>query len=145
MNCKRLPIVLLLTFFLSCTKKEHLDPVFKSELLNYQKLFPLPEKSDSLYPFYIVRFHKKENDTLFHIVRAQVLTLEHYEHCKVFEDKNLKPTVIFDFDSLGKKIIYDYPERLGEELLKTGPIDGSKPYYLYELKNNEIIYLGEKN
>jgi len=138
-------LILFLTIYFSCTKKENLKPTLRNELLNYQKLFPLPDKSDSLYPFYVVSLRKIKNDTILRISRTQVSNKEHYYHYGIFEDEQLKPTVIFDFDSLNKNLIKYYPKRKGDELLKTGRLESINPYYTYQLKQNEIFFLEEKN
>jgi hypothetical protein len=138
-------LLLFLILCSSCTKKENLGPVLKNTILDYQKLFPLAEESDSIFPFYIVNVRKVKNDTLLTISRGRVSNKKHYNHYQIFEDEQLKPTVIFDFVSLGKKFIEYYPERKGNELLKTPPIEKNNPNYIYELKNNEIFFLKEEN
>lgn len=145
MKNKVLILLLFLIVCFSCEKKENLDITFKKEILKYQKAFPLPEKTDSLFPFYIVKFRKKQNDTLFNIYRAQAFSSMQYNEYGIFEDEKLKPTIIIDFDSLGRKLIKDYPERKGERFLKSGPLKSSNPFYLYHLDHNKINFLKTEN
>lgn len=144
MKYKILTTLLIITLCFSCDEKESLDLEFKKEIIKYQKAFPLPMKNDTLYPFYAIKFRKIETDTVFHIVRAYAQTNDQFNHHKVFENENLKPTVIFDFDNLGKKLIKKYPKRKGRELLKSASIENLNPYYLYKLDDDKINFLKEE-
>lgn len=139
-----LTILIIATLCFSCNESESLDLDFKKEIIKYQRAFPLPIQNDTLYPFYAITFRKIETDTIFYIVRAYVHSDHQFNHYKIFESENFKPTVIFDFN-YGKKLIKKYPKRKGEELLKSGSIENLNPYYLYKLNGNKINFLKGEN
>jgi hypothetical protein len=75
----------------------------------------------------------------------QTLSSKQYNHYEIFEDEKLKPTVIVDFDNLGKNLIKDYPKRKGKQLWKSGSVKSINPFYLYQFHDNKIIFLKEEN
>ncbi len=145
MKYRILTILIIITLCFSCDEKEVLDLDFKKEIIKYQKAFPLPINNDNLYPFYAIKFRKIETDTVFYIVRAYVHSDDQFNQYEFFENENLKPTVIFDIENLGKKLIKEYPKSKGRKLLKSPPIENLNPYYLYKLKDNKINFLRKEN
>lgn len=145
MKYRILIILLIATLSFSCGENESLALDFEKEIIKYQKAFPLPIQNDTLYPLYAIKFRKIENDTVFHIVRSYVHSDDQFNQYEIFENKNLKPTVIFDFENLGKKLIKEYPKSKGRKLLKSAPIENLNPYYLYKLENNKINFLKKEN
>lgn len=145
MKYRIITFITLLSVCFSCEEKEYLDLSFKKEILKFQNEFPLTEKTDSVYPFYIINFHKIENDTFCRISRTYTSSKTNYEHYQIFEDDELKPTVIFNFNNLGEKIIKNYPERKGEELLKSAPLKTINPHYVYKLNDGKIKLFKKEN
>jgi hypothetical protein len=145
MKHKIITLIILLSVCLSCKEKEHLNLSFKNEILKFQEAYPLPEKTDSIFPFYIVNFHKIKNDTLCRISRVYTFSKKNYDHYEIFEDEKLKPTVIIDFNNLAKNIIKDYPKRKGQKLLKSPNLKTTNPYYVYKLKGKKISLLKKEN
>lgn len=125
----------------SCEEEEYLEFNFKTELLDYQKAYPLPKKSDTLIPYYSVKIYRVKNDTIFHITRCYDQTMLQFQSKNIFEDEKLKPTVIYEFHNSGKNFIKVYPERKGEKLLKSAPSKCLNPYHIYKVEERQINFL----
>ena len=145
MKCKSLILIVAALFCFSCEKKGIIDMTFKNGIIKYQEKFPLQKKTDSVFPFYALSFRKIKTDTIFYISRYYVRSKAHFNYLIIFEDDQLKPTVIYDFDNLTKKIIKELPERKGDDLLKTPPANHLNPTHLYKMNGSKTIFLKEEN
>lgn len=140
MKYKLLILIMTLLFSFSCEKKEYLDLTFRNEILKYQEKFPLPKKSDTVFPFYALSFRKIKNDTIFYISRYYVRSKVHFESNPIFEDEKLKPTQIFDFDNLTKKIVKEYPESKKHNILKFPKPEHVNPAHIYKMNGLKTIF-----
>lgn len=145
MKYKSRILIVAIIFCFSCEKKEHLDANFKNEILRYQEKFPLPKKTDTVFPFYALSFRKIKTDTVFYISRYYVRSRVHFESDPIFEDDQLKPTQIFDFDNLAKKLIKEYPESKKHNILKFPRSEHLNPTHLYKMNGSKTIFLKEEN
>ena len=143
---KYLILIISIIFCFSCDKKKNsLDSELRNKILEYQNQFPLSSKSNSTFPFYAIVFRKKHTDTLFYIGRSEASSKEQYNQYDVFEDEKLKPSIIFDFNSLSKKIIKVYPNKNHTHLLKSPVLKNSNPINWYQIRNGKIYFLEKNN
>lgn len=145
MKYKSLILVITTLFYFSCEKKEYLEENFRNEILKFQEKFPLQKKSDSVFPYYALSFRKIKNDTIFYISRYYDRSQVHFESDPIFEDEKLKPTKIFDFDNLTKKLIKEFPESKKHNILKFPRSEHVNPTHLYKMNGLKIILLKEEN
>jgi hypothetical protein len=145
MKYKFLKIITFLLFCFSCKEKEYLEANFRNEILKFQDKFPLQKKEDSVFPFYALSFRKIKNDTIFYISRYYVGSKVHFESNPIFEDEKLKPTQIFDFDNLTKRIVREYPESKKHTILKFPRAKHVNPTHTYKMNGSKTVFIKEEN
>ena len=138
---RRAFLLSILTLFLTSCAQENLNKEFRTVVLNFQKSFRLKNGNDSIVPYYSIKFRKSDGDTLFTISRAHVYSQVELNNKRVFQDRDLEPTVIYDFDKLGEKLVYDYPKQKEDNLIKSVPATLIPPFYMYKIKDGKIEFM----
>lgn len=93
---------------ISCreSKENTLDVNLYNVLLDYQKTYPIPDKNPKkLIYIYKAYFWKVNRDTVLEIQRSPAGINKLDKGFGVYIDDILKPTLIYDKDSLGKEFI----------------------------------------
>jgi hypothetical protein len=134
-------------FFFACENKENLDIKFRNLIIDYQKQYPIPTgKQRKVEPIYLysVKFKKKLNDTIIEITRISsgidsVISKRSGDGA-IYEDKELKPTLIMDNDKLGNRFILKKINKIDKKYYNRSDIfdEGFTPIYTYKVRNKNI-------
>jgi hypothetical protein len=156
----RVFIFLSIVFFSSCGEKKnkiqnkeetYFDESLNKELINYQKLYPIPAKEkgdEAVLYIYIVSFYKENLDTIVLVKRASDgVGLHGWDLTMgIYQNKDLLPTIIRDSKdfyskNLVNKIVVD-SQSLNIFLPITGKDypESFPPVYEYKLTNSKLIF-----
>lgn len=147
MKLKKLLFGLILLFFFACKKDENLDNNFKNVIIDYQKRYPIPLKkrriNESIY-IYSAYFEKNKNDTLLNITRTSGginnIIFKKSGGFGVYEDSELKPTLLYDNENLASKFILKKFIKIDKKYYKKSDIfdEGFTPIHTYKISNKNI-------
>ncbi|KIC01641.1 hypothetical protein OA88_12970 [Flavobacterium sp. JRM] len=140
-------IGLTFLFLFACENKENLDTKFRNLIINYQKQYPIPtEKQRKFKPIYLysVKFKKKLNDTIIEITRTSsgidsVISKRSGDGA-IYEDKELKPTLIMDNDKLGNRFVLKKINKIDKKYYNRSDIfdEGFTPIHTYKITGEKI-------
>lgn len=138
-------ITFVFAFFLlfSCNKKEALDNDLKKIIINYQKIYPIPNEDNykSNRFVYTLFFQVKNKDTIFLLSRSANGLITEFNGYGIFQDKVLKPTFIYDNKAFSKNFVF---ERSKNDSANRFYLDlkvfheAYPPIYTYSIKNKEL-------
>lgn len=135
-------LIFVFALFLFSSCGNDLSKELKTEIIKYQENIPLPKKGeikDKNKFLYVIKFEKKENDTLFNLIRCP--SLSKYDKVSgIYEDNSLKPFAIIDPDKLGEKILYTPINKNVSSYINSGTHfkEDYPPLYRYKIKNKKI-------
>jgi len=147
MRLKSILLVIILWFFISCNNNESLDYQFKKVIIDYQNKYPIPngkEKTGKYIFIYSVKFKKNGNDTILEIKRTSSgidsIISKRSGDGGIYEDKELKPTLIIDNDKLGTKFILKKNIKIDKKYYNRSEIfnEGFTPIHTYKISNKNI-------
>jgi len=147
MRLKSILLVIILSFFISCNNNESLDYQFKKVIIDYQNKYPIPngkEKTGKYIFIYSVKFKKNGNDTILEIKRTSSgidsIISKRSGDGGIYEDKELKPTLIIDNDKLGTKFILKKNIKIDKKYYNRSEIfnEGFTPIHTYKISNKNI-------
>lgn len=150
MRLKSILLLIILSFFISCNNNESLDNQFKKVIIDYQNKYPIPagkEKTGKSIFIYSVKFKKNGNDTILEIKRTSSgldsIISKRSGDGGIYEDKELKSTLIIDNDKLGTKFILKKNIKIDKKYYNRSEIfnEGFTPIHTYKIsdKNIELI------
>jgi hypothetical protein len=158
MKIKELFLTLLLILLLACKdnkssdnkmirENKSLDNELKKVIIDYQKTYPIPIKNERLIKniyIYLVNFIKSEKDTVIKITRTSsgldsIISSKSGDG-SIYEDKELKPTLISDNDKLGSKFILKRNIKIDKKYYNNSGIfnEGFTPIHTYKINSKNI-------
>ncbi len=140
-------LIVIFSFFISCSNNEILDSHLKKVIIDYQNKYPIPVGKEKYIFIYSVNFKKNGNDTILEIKRTSSgidsIISKRSGDGGIYEDKELKPTLIIDNDKLGNKFILKKNTRIDNKFYNRSKIfnEGFTPIHTYKIsdKNIELI------
>lgn len=137
-------IILLISFTLiSSNQSKDINESFRNAVIEYQKAYPIPTSKHTKKRTYVysVVFYKKDNDTLFYVVRTSTGTEREFNFLGIYSDKILKPTIISDEENLSSKMVFNKIRNKELEKFyfydKNGP-EKFPPLYRYSIKDKKL-------
>ena len=136
-------------FPVNSVKEIYFDTSLNNALLNYQKLFPIPDTSvdkDVKY-IYVALFSKIQQDTIVQIIRSGqgYKTIEDEIAYGIYENDSLAPTVIIDkkyfySKELVKNVITDSQSLLSfRTIISKDYPENFPPLFTYKVKRNMLL------
>lgn len=145
MRMKKISVLLLL-FFLSCTKRELRDD-FRKVIIDYQNTYPVKNPQKGNIYMYSAYFFKEKNDTILTITRggagiADFVAKNNYSF-GVYTDKELKNFFLIDSFKLSSKLIINYKRNFSDSLIwnRESFPESITPLATYKLKNGILIHV----
>jgi hypothetical protein len=138
---------MILSFFISCYNNDSLDNQFKKVIIDYQNKYPIPTgkvKTGKYIFIYSVNFKKNGNDTILEIKRTSSgidsIISKRSGDGGIYEDKELKPTLIIDNYKLGTKFILKKNIKIDKKYYNCSEIfnEGFTPIHTYKISNKNI-------
>lgn len=120
------------------SKKKELSHEFRNGIIEYQKNVPLPILAKN--HIYVVKFSKKDGDTVFNLIRCPGLS-KFDSVSGVYKDDELKPLAIIDYQNLGGDL-YTRKRSDVKSFIPVRMKEDFPPLYRYKIKNRKIILIG---
>jgi hypothetical protein len=146
---KHISVFLIVFVFFGCKRNEDLAEDFRNVIIDYQKQYPIREKSEKIKKIFIysVYFEMSHMDTLLKITRTSSgiddIIFKKSGGYGIYEDDVLKPTLLFDSENLGNKFILKKIRKIDKKYYNQSPVfdEGFTPIHIYKIHQNHIKFI----
>ncbi|MFH6990742.1 hypothetical protein ACHRVW_23660 [Flavobacterium collinsii] len=141
---KKIIIILLAFGLFSCNKEKPFSTSLNQALKNYQKEYPIPQQTSKKRIYiYSIHFFKLNNDTIVEFQRfGGGINIDEKSH-GIYQDENIKPTIVYDELGLGKKfVLLKGNTELNSKYIWRGgnQAETFPPIHSYYVKNEKLIF-----